>query len=423
VKIALWSPRQAAAGSWVTTLRPELERESDVLWVSEASADRPTADLDLYEIANEPDHAFVYRAALERPGVVVLRDFGLHDLVAQATLGRGDLAGYLREMRRAHGETGTFVGRQVARGLGGRLLPSLFAVNDRLLETSLGIVATTESVRSRAARRLPGRPTLTLPLDFLIPEAPPRTRADARHRLGLPAECLLVVAAGRDAGSARLASLSRAVESLRPGVPALRLVWLGPGDGPVEEALGVAGGLTTALLMDWLAAADVVAALRFPAGGGLEDVVVRALEVGRPLLVTAGTPPSVELPPGTCVAVDPDGAEEAELRALLAHLLAEPGLRERLGEAARAHFAARRDAPAVARSLQGFLHEVLARKPAALAAFEADRAREGTLLGDAMEEVRWGARDLGLVGVRLGLEPLLADLLGRGPEAGATTGR
>jgi hypothetical protein len=59
----------------------------------------------------------------------------------------------------------------------------------------------------------------------------------------------------------------------------------------------------------------------------------------------------------------------------------------------------------------------------ALAALQADRAREGTLLGDAMEEVRWGARDLGLVGVRLGLEPLLAELLGRGADAAPAGGR
>ena len=38
---------------------------------------------------------------------------------------------------------------------------------------------------------------------------------------------------------------------------------------------------------------------------------------------------------------------------------------------------------------------------------EADRTDEGGLLGYFMEEVRWGARDLGLVDVRLGLEGLL----------------
>ena len=111
----------------------------------------PDADLDLYQIGNSPAHAFVYRAALARPGVVVLHEWSLHHLVLHETVERGDVSAYLREMRRAHGEAGTFVGRQVARALGGDLLPALFPLNDRLLESSLGIVALTEFVRARAA--------------------------------------------------------------------------------------------------------------------------------------------------------------------------------------------------------------------------------------------------------------------------------
>ena len=51
--------------------------------------------------------------------MVVLHDWSLHHLVLCETVERGDVSAYLREMRRAHGETGTFVGRQVARALGG----------------------------------------------------------------------------------------------------------------------------------------------------------------------------------------------------------------------------------------------------------------------------------------------------------------
>ena len=72
-------------------------------------------------------------------------------------------------MRRAHGEAGSFVARQVARGLGGEMLPALFPLNDRLLEASLGIVGLTAYVASRAARRLPGRPVLRLPHHFALP--------------------------------------------------------------------------------------------------------------------------------------------------------------------------------------------------------------------------------------------------------------
>jgi hypothetical protein len=59
-----------------------------------------------------------------------------------------------------------------------------------------------------------------------------------------------------------------------------------------------------------------------------------------------------------------------------------------------------------------FLDGVAARKPEILAALAADRAEEGTLLGYLMEEVRWGARDLGLPGAPLDLTPVLEGLLG-----------
>ena len=63
-------------------------------------------------------------------------------------------------------------------------------------------------------------------------------------------------------------------------------------------------------------------------------------------------------------------------------------------------------------TLRGFLTEVDGHKEEALTALRADRAEEQGLLGFLMEEVRWGARDLGLADLRLGLEPLLRPLAG-----------
>jgi hypothetical protein len=65
--------------------------------------------------------------------------------------------------------------------------------------------------------------------------------------------------------------------------------------------------------------------------------------------------------------------------------------------------------------LARFLAEVHAGKEAALDALQAERTEEGGLLGYLMEEVRWGARDLGLPGARLGLEALLRELVGTRP--------
>jgi hypothetical protein len=87
-------------------------------------------------------------------------------------------------MRRAHGERGTFVARQVARGLGGELFPAMLPLNDRALESSLAVVTLTQEAREKARRRVPGRPVLPFQPSLAARSPPPARR---RH-LGLPAD-------------------------------------------------------------------------------------------------------------------------------------------------------------------------------------------------------------------------------------------
>jgi glycosyltransferase involved in cell wall biosynthesis len=445
VRLNIWSPLPPSASGiadYVAESLPALARHVDLRLVTDAPeaaaalrarfpvftpAEAPEADLEVYHLGNSPPHAFVYRAALARPGVAVLHDWSLHHLVLRETVERGDVSAYLREMRRAHGETGTFVGRQVARALGGELLPALFPLNDRVLEGSLAIVALTEHVRSRAARRLPGRPILHLPHHLSLPLDPPPSRADARRALGLPADGLLVTAPGLATSSKRLDLAVRAVARLRPAHPALRLVVAGATDPSLpladwvraagqDDAVVLTGRLSLEDFVRHLCASDVVLSLRFPTHGEISGALVRALGVGRPALVTAGTPAAEEFPEGIVAPIDPGPREAEELGAVLDRLLRDAALRERMGGLARDHVRAHHGLAETAERLAAFLGEVAARRESLRAEILADRAAEGTLLGYLMEEVRWGARDLGLSRVGPGLERLLGELVpGRRP--------
>lgn len=446
MRLGIWSPlppSPSGIADYVAESLPALARHVQLHVVTDAPAtvtppwrDRweafvpahaPEADLELYHLGNSPPHAFVYRAARARPGVAVLHDWSLHHLVLRETVERGDVGAYLREMRRAHGETGTFVGRQVARALGGELLPALFPLNDRVLEGSLAIVALTEHVRSRAARRLPGRPILHLPHHLSLPLDPPPSRAEARRALGLPPDALLLTAPGLATSSKRLDLAVRAVARLRAAHPTLRLLVAGAAEAslPLAEWVRAAGladafTLTGRLSLEdferHLCAADVVLSLRFPTHGEISGALVRALGVGRPAIVTAGTPAAEEFPEGIVAPIDPGPREEEELTAVLDRLLRDAALREEMGRLARDHVRARHGLDETARRLAGFLGEVAARRDALRAEILADRAGEGALLGYLIEEVRWGARDLGLSRVPLGLERLLGELTpGRRP--------
>ena len=432
MQLAVWAPAPpspSGIADYAAEQLPWLARDHQVVSVSDpgAGGEVPVemADLHLYHLGNSPAHRFVYRAALARPGVVILHDWSLHHLVLCETVERGDAATYLREMRRAHGPRGTFVGRQVARVLGGDLLPALFPLNDRVLEGCLAVVGLTRHVCSRAQMRLPGRPILHLPHHLSIPLAPLPSRHEARLALGLPLDALVVTAPGLATGTKRLDVVTRVVARLQHRFPSIRLVVAGEVDPLLpldawarETGLGdrlvCTGRLSIEDFVRHLAAADVVSSLRFPCYGEISGAMVRALGVGRPVLVTAGTPAAEEFPAGVVVPVDPGPTEEAELEALLSWLLGDESLRQIMGRLAREHVERRHSLAGTTAQLSSFLSGVLCQAPDLRRRLMEDRPEEDTLLGYLAEEVRWGAREVGLHGVHLGLKGLLADLVGSG---------
>jgi len=439
LRVAVWTPLPPSSSGIADYARealPALQRHVDVVAVSEdpegrdspgcpvASPERPPdADLDLYHLGNSPPHGFVYRRALEVPGVAFLHEWNLHHLVLRETVERGDLRAYLREMRRDHREAGSFVGRQVARALGGELLPALYALNQTLLERSLAVVGLTSLVVEKAAARLPGRPVLHLPHHFALPLEPLPDRNRAREQLGLPRKARLVTAPGLATPTRRLDAILPAIVELRRRWPELELVVAGGSDPrvPVQEwaraagdpaAVRVTGRLSLPDFARHLIAADVIAALRFPSYGEISGALIRALGVGRACLVTGSTPAAEEFPDGVVVPIDPGDAERAEIRAFLEALLDGPELRERVGRLAAARIRDRHDLPGTAARLADFLAEVAQRKRQLQDEVRHAATPDGSLQSFFGDEVRWSSRELGLRGVPPGVESLLAELAG-----------
>ncbi len=426
--VAVWSPlppSTSGIADYVAEQLPALARHLAVRAAAgeEDEADADASQLDLYHVGNSPAHAGVYRAALRRPGVVVLHDWSLHQLVLCETVERGDVSAYLREMRRAHGEEGSFVGRQVARALGGTLLPALYPVNERVLESALAVVTLSRAMAARVARVLPGRPLLHLPHHLSLPLDPLPSRPQARAALGLPADGPVVTVPGLATTTKGLPAALRAVARLRSRHAGLRLVVAGAleaglplhdwaREAGAADALVVTGRLELPDFVRHLCAADVVLALRFPSYGEMSGALVRALGVGRPALVTAGTPAAEEFPEGLVAAVDPGPAEPGELEALLDHLLAHPDLARRMGDDAARYVRTHHDLDATAATLAAFLREVGARAGELRRERMAARETATGRLGFFLDEVRPGARDLGLSAGALGLEGVLSELLG-----------
>lgn len=361
---------------------------------------RPSS-LRVYHVGNSPAHRSIYREALLVPGVVVMHEWNLHELLLGFAVTAHDFDAYRRQMRREHGERGAIAAETVAEALGGRHWTSVFPLNAEILEHALAVVSLSGSTAARIATRVPGVPLLHLPHHALL-KAHAANRAAARARLGFDERARIVLAPGLGTASKSLDVAEAALDRIRPTVAEVVLVTAGGGEG---AAKGTAPGSTRALgrvdlqtLGDALLAADVVLALRFPSRGEASGVVMRSLAAGRALIVSTGSTADEDLPEGVVARVNPGPGEVEELAAVLEFLLTHDDDRRRMEQLARSE-AGRREVVSLTGRLVSFLREVAAER-SALERRMAERAARPAGLRDRIRI------DLEAAGASLGLAQL-----------------
>ncbi len=231
-------------------------------------------------------------------------------------------------------------------GYYGRALTALFVLLERIAAPLTDrIVVLTEQEREEHLERRIGRleQFAVIPSGVNLPalraQAPPRE--EARRRLSLPADCLLLVGVGRLVPVKGFDLLVRALPAVAAAFPAARLLLVG--DGPDRatleaeaQGLGVADRLVLAgahdLVVPFLSAADLVVA---PSRNeGLGKALVEAMALGRPVVATrVGGIPTVVVDGETGRLVPPD--DPGALARAVTELLKDPGLRQQMAEAGR----------------------------------------------------------------------------------------
>ena len=165
-----------------------------------APTDQPTfrsnpevdAKIDAYIKENPKYWAYVQampRERLER--TVVLNE--VRELDRQQRIREGVLKQINRnpEMKRAYGERGAALGRQIASALGSELLASKFPLCERLIERSYGVLVLTRFMQRWLERRFGSMPVGKFIGRAPHHSAPPppiaaETSLEARRLLGLP---------------------------------------------------------------------------------------------------------------------------------------------------------------------------------------------------------------------------------------------
>ena len=351
----------------------------------------------VYQIGNHArHHGEIYRLALARPGIAVLHEHVVHDLVRDCAYASGGARAFAAELQYCLGPTGERLAARLRAG-GERLAPHDWPLFERLVDRSLAVIVHSRAARDRIARSRPSARVRVVPLLLAPPGDAAARGAELRRELAIPERALVVGAFGVAAATKRLDVALRSFERAFRRREDVFFLVAGPGSPrfvrercspspDVEARLRLLDRVPLATLEAAMAATDVALNLRFPTGGETSDTCLRLLGLGCAVVVSnAGW--FAEIPDDCCAKVRPDALEEPMLDALLGALAARPELRRALGENGRRWALAEHAPERVVDGYAQVIAEVAAarqeppRRPPALTAPHADDV-DAELLGE-----------------------------------------
>lgn len=284
--------------------------------MGEAYAFRPPDEPHtiLYQVGNSSHHDFLYPALFRHPGVLVLHDLVLHHSRLLSHLQSDELRAYREDLgcvekrdralarlekyrgeaREAYGADGDDVAEIALRAGGGRLLYA-YPMYEHLVRRSRLTLVHSSTAREEILERCPDarvkKVRMGVPLPALV------SREEARRRLGLSPEGLVLASFGLVTEEKRISTALRALQRLAGrGVRARYLLVGGPVPhyDPLSEArdLGVAGDVRLIGRVSeeefhlYAFASDLCLNLRYPTAGETSATLLRLLACGRPVVVT-----------------------------------------------------------------------------------------------------------------------------------------
>ena len=289
MKVAYYSPlppSRSGIADYSALLLPALRERIAEIVIAEPGKSAPDADIALYHVGNDPgSHSWILDALRLRPGVVVLHDFVLHHLVSGNTLLRGDVLGYLDALDRDAGLPGRLLGYGVTEGWIKPLWETRaqdFPLAREALDYATGVVVHSEHLAERVRGIGYRGPVWHIPMAaWPVPAVEPAA-IDGDPVFG----CF-----GHIVPSKRIPQLLEAFVQVRARRPRATLLLVGPQSERLEDLDLPEGVLREEYVPEdrlWalMAAADVHVCLRWPSMGETSAVVVRALSLGKPLIVS-----------------------------------------------------------------------------------------------------------------------------------------
>ena len=290
---------------------------------------------------------WAYLAAF--PGLVVLHDARLHQARARRLLKERRFDDYRREFAYDHPDARPEVAEYAVEGLGGSIY--YFWSMLRVVMRTARLVAV-HNTRVAGDLRADYPDVRSKPSWMGVPAIP--ADADARRRvrqtLQIPEDAMVFAAFGKVTPEKRIPAILAALATLRrEGINAWLLIVGDADDSPAiaADSVRATGYLPDETVGAYLAAADACLCLRWPTALETSASWLRCLAAARPTVIT-DLPHLVDIPPDGCSARRSAGRRARSGGRDAAIGLRASQLRETLGRAGHAYWAADHTLPAMA---------------------------------------------------------------------------
>jgi len=354
---------------------PHIAERFTVRPVAQLARHRSEHDMRLYQIGNSDHHRSAFDSLWRLPGIVVLHEPFLHGglLAISPTVYHRRLFYDLGRAERSAAERyATLTVRD------DRVALLEVPLIGWVLDSSLGIIVHSQAARQiiqaycqnrhspvhRSEIEIAVIPQLMPTLDLTNPHT-------ERGEWNLPIDAFILGVAGTIHPSKEPHLVLRAFAQLVHMIPNARLVFAGelPTDyglpalvqelGLVEHVIFLGRVEPLERLHHAMAACDALISLRQPTIGETSSVALRAMALGRPLIVrNVGW--YGELPDTACCKISPTAGAD-ELASVMLHLAVSPDVRQCIGENAHRYIATECAPSAAARRYAEFLQSVYER--------------------------------------------------------------